>query len=90
MAHTLSQVKDMIASRLEKRKVLAKSTLDFAVGITSNRKERVTLSAEIKELNKEGRQLRKAEKTEAVAAAKAAKAAKKTVKASPAKEPVAA
>ena len=84
---TPSQLKDMILSRIEKRKVLAQSTLDAAVVITKNREARAELSVEVKNLRTEFHKARKAalsaakaEKAEARKAASAAKKAAKPVK----------
>jgi len=76
MSTVVASLKEKIEARLSKRKELAKSTLELAVGIQKNRESRRVLSTEIKDLRKE---LRKAVK-EARATVKAEKkAAKKPV-----------
>lgn len=73
---TTAQLKDMITSRLEKRKALAKDTLELAVSITKNRTNRAELSTEIKGLVKELKVKVSADRKAAAAERKAASAKK--------------
>lgn len=73
---TVAQLKEMISTRLEKRKALAKNTLELAVSITKNRTTRAELSAEIKSFVKELKVKVSADRKAAAAERKAAKVKK--------------